>query len=154
MDGIAVAWQAVKTAIRFFFWTVIERVTRAIYANKVANQELLILKPRLPKDLYAAGYVIFVYDITWDAWRGYWRTPNHQPGDPAAEIYEIKSTTWPNVPFHEVEFTGMPEITFKCRAVSLDWCRREMPLHVEDKAQPEARTPPAAPVEEPGKVVH
>lgn len=143
MDGIKVAWCSWLAAQRFLFWTLVEATTKAIYWHKEASRELLILKPRRPKDLYDASYVLFVWDISSDAWRGYWRTPSHQPGMPAAEVYELAAPVWGNVPFHEVEFSDMPEVTFKVRAVSLEWCRGQMP-QTPAPVQPEPRLPLAA----------
>lgn len=125
MDGLKVAWRGVIASHKFFFWSVVGWITQAIYWHKVAAQEQLILKPRRPKDLYDAGYVLFAYDLTVDAWRGYWRTPQHTHGMAPAEVFEIAGRLWENVPFHEVEFSDMPAISFKVRAVALEWCRKE-----------------------------
>lgn len=141
MDGIKVAWCSWLAAQRFLFWTLVEATTRAIYWHKEASRELLILKPRRPKDLYEAGYVLFAWDIQSDAWRGYWRGPNTTPGMPADEMFEIQAQLWGNVPFHEVEFSDMPHITFKVRAVSLVWCRTQCAKPSETFMPPEIAVP-------------
>lgn len=141
MDAIRVAWRSYLAAHRFLFWAFVEWATKAIYWHKEASRELLVLKPRKPKDLYDAGYVLFAYDIQSDAWRGYWRTPDAQPGMPPAQLFEIVATLWGNVPFHEVEFSDMPEISFKVRAVSFDWCRSNCAKPSETFILPEAQMP-------------
>ena len=126
MDGVKVAWRSFIAAHKFLFWALVEWATRTIYWHKEASREMLILKPKRPKDLYDNGYVLFAYDIQWDAWRGYWRKPDAEPGMAPAELYEIPMTAFGTVPFHEVEFSAMPEISFKVRAVTLDWCREHL----------------------------
>lgn len=123
MEHVRLAWKSLVAAHRFLFWTVVAWATATIHWNKEANRELLILNPRRPKDLYDEGYVLFAYDLTWDGWRGYWRTPQHVSGMAPAEVFEIVETQWGGVPFHQVEFSDMPHISFKVRAVSLEWCR-------------------------------
>ena len=140
MDAVRVSWRGWIAAHKFLFWSLIEWATRAIYWHKEASREQLVLKPRRPKDLYDAGYVLFAWDIGADAWRGYWRNPHAVPGTPADELYEIAAPLWGNVPFHEVEFSDMPEIVFKVRAVSLEWCRKQMPQK-PPVVQPEPRLP-------------
>lgn len=125
MDGLKVAARSWIAAQKFLFWAFVAWVTHAIYWHREATREQLILRPRRPKDLYDNGYVLFAYDIPSDAWRGYWRTPSHQHGMAPAEVYQIDGPLWGNVPFHEVEFSDMREISFKVRAVALDWCRTE-----------------------------
>ena len=125
MEGIKVAWRGWRAAWAFLFWTVVEAVTRAVYWHKEASRELLILKPRRPKDLYDEGYALFAFDISIDGWVGHWRAPSAKPGTPANEVYCWKDA-WDGIPFHEVEFSDMPSITFKVRAVSLEWCRQHL----------------------------
>lgn len=142
MDGVRVAWRGWLAAHSFLFWALVEWATRTIYWHKEASREQLILKPRRPKDLYDNGYALFAYDMTWDAWRGYWRTPGHQPGMAPEEMFEIPMAAFGTVPFHEVEFSAMPEISFKCRAVALDWCREHLKKPGEWKL-PEVALPKA-----------
>lgn len=125
MDAVRVAARGVVASWKFLFWAVVAWATNAIYWHREASREQLILRPRRPKDLYDNGYVLFAYDMPSDAWRGYWRTPQHVHGMAPEEVYEIAGTLWGNVPFHEVEFSDMPEISFKVRAVARDWCRNE-----------------------------
>lgn len=134
MDGLKVAMRSWVTAHKFLFWTVIALVARwwvellhAIHWYQEASRELLVLKPRRPKDIYANGYALFAYDMAVDCWIGHWRALNALPGTPAAETYAWRET-WSGVPFHEVEFSEMPEISFKVRAVPLDWCRANLKL--------------------------
>lgn len=136
MDGVKVAWRSWLAAHRFLFWAVIEAVTRSIYWWKEANRELLILKPRTPQDLYENGYALFAYDVTRAGWIGHWRAPGTPPGTLVPPLFRLLDSQWGYVPFHEVEFSDMPHITFKVRAVSVDWCRtqqidfEEQPLQV------------------------
>jgi hypothetical protein len=132
MDGLMVALRGWVAAHKFLFWTVVAVVARwyveklhAVYWHREASREQLVLKPRLPKDLYANGYALFAYDIGADAWVGHWRTANAVPGTPAAETYAWREQ-WTGIPFHEVDFSDMPQITFKVRAVSLEWCRKNL----------------------------
>lgn len=145
MDAIKLALLGVWAALKFLFWAVVERVTHAIYWHKEASREQLILRPRRPKDLYDNGYALFAYDVSWDAWRGYWRGQNATPGLGADEVYELPMTSWGTVPFHEVEFSDMPAITFRVRAVALAWCREQMPAPKDPHglSQPKARLPVA-----------
>lgn len=150
MDGLRLAGRGVIAAVRFFFWSVVEHVTKSIHWYKEAAREQLILKPRRPKDLYDAGYVLFVYDIPTGTWLGYWRTPQHTAGMASEEVYQLAPELWGNVPFHEVEFSAMPEISFQVRAVELAWCRKQMPEKYVVPEQPEARgapLPDVSPVE-------
>jgi hypothetical protein len=132
MDGVKVAWSGWLAAHRFLFWALVAMVTRwgvvllhVIDWHKEASREMLVLNPRRPKDLYDAGYSLFAYDINVDAWIGHWRSPNALPGTLAAETYAWRET-WSGIPFHEVEFSEMPEVTFKVRAVELAWCRKNL----------------------------
>lgn len=142
MDGVKVAWRSFIAAHKFLFWALIEAATQAIYWHKEASRELLILKPRRPKDLYDTGYVLFAYSIVPDAWAGYWRAPDAQGGMAPDLAFEIEPQLWGNVPFHEVEFSAMPEITFKVRAVALDWCKEHLKKPSELK-MPEVAVPMA-----------
>lgn len=125
MESVRVAWRGWLAAHAFLFWALVEWATRAIYWNKEASREALVFNPRKPKDLYDNGYALFAFDIATSAWKGYWRRRDAQPGQPSDEVYELLETQWEYVPFHEVEFSDMPHITFKVRAVSLDWCRKQ-----------------------------
>ena len=147
MDGLKVAWRGFVAAHKFLFWSLVEWLTRAIYWHKEASREQLVLKPRKPKDLYDNAYAVFAYDMTRDAWLGYWRTPAHQPGMAPEEMFEIPMSAWGVVPFHEVEFSAMPEISFKVRAVALDWCRKHLPKPSE-VVYPEVGLPRMATPEE------
>ena len=160
MDGVKVALRSWWAAHKFLFWALLAMVTRSfvvllhiIHLHREAAREMLILKPRRPKDLYDSGYALFAYDITWDAWRGYWRTPEHTHGMAPAEVYEIAGNLWGNVPHHEVEFSEMPEVSFKVRAVSLAWCRENCAKPVNNVI-PEAALPRAAAEEDGQPTVH
>lgn len=148
MDAVRVAWRGWLAAHRFLFWAVVAWATQAIYWHREASREQLILKPRKPKDLYDAGYVLFAYDISGDGWSGYWRVPNAVPGMPAAETFKLTEGQWANAPFHEVEFSDMPHITFKVRAMALEWCRKNITQAVMAEAVEAAQEglqPPAQP---------
>lgn len=132
MDGMRVAMRSWVTAHKFLFWTVVALVARwwvellhAIHWYQEANRELLVLKPRRPRDIYDSGYALFAYDMGVDCWIGHWRTHDAVPGAPAAQTFAWRES-WTGVPFHEVEFSDMPEISFKVRAVSLAWCRKNL----------------------------
>lgn len=132
MDGVRVAFRSLVTAHKFLFWALVAGVARfwvellhAIHWYQESSRELLVLKPRRPKDLYDAAYALFAYDMSVECWIGHWRTKNAIPGTPAAETYAWREA-WTGIPFHEVEFSAMPEISFKVRAVSLAWCRENL----------------------------
>lgn len=134
MDGLRIAWRSWLTAHKFLFWTMVAGAARwwvellhAIHWYQEASRESLVLKPRRPRDVYDSGYALFAYDMSVDCWVGHWRAPNALPGTPAAETYAWRES-WNGVPFHEVEFSDMPEISFKVRAVPLDWCRVHLKL--------------------------
>lgn len=147
MDGLKVAWCGWLAAQRFLFWAVVTWMTQAIYWHREAAREALVLKPRRPKDLYDNGYALFAYSVDCDAWRGYWRSPAHTHGMAPAEVFEITAALWGNVPFHEVEFSDMPEISFKVRAVARDWCKEHLKtpseLQMPETAYPIAEAAPA-----------
>lgn len=132
MDGLRVAWRSWVTAHKFLFWAGVAAVARlwvellhAIHWYQEASRELLVLQPRRPKDIYNSGYALFAYDMSVDCWIGHWRQPDARPGQPAAETFAWRES-WTGVPFHEVEFSEMPEISFKVRAVPLAWCRKNL----------------------------
>lgn len=132
MDGIVVAWRAFVTAHKFLFWAIVAMVARwwveflhAIHWHQEASRELLVINPRTPKDAYDNGYALFAYDIAVDCWVGHWRSKDATKGSAADETYAWREQ-WTGIPFHEVEFSKMPEITFKIRAVSVDWCRKQL----------------------------
>ncbi len=132
MDGLIVAWRGWVAAQKFLFWAIIAAAARwyveklhAVYWHREASRALAVLAPRRPKDLYDQNYALFAYDISVDAWIGHWRTPSAVPGMPAAETYAWREQ-WTGIPFHEVEFKDMPQITFKVRAVSVEWCRANL----------------------------
>jgi hypothetical protein len=62
------------------------RALHAIDWHKEASREMLVLKPRRPKDLYDNGYALFAYDINVDAGSGTGARPM-RPGTLAAETY-------------------------------------------------------------------
>lgn len=134
MDGLIVAWRSFLAAHKFLFWALVALVARwwvellhAINWYQEASREMLVLSPRRPKDVYDNGYALFAYDLGADCWVGHWREPNALPGQPGAETYAWRES-WSGIPFHEVNFTDMPQITFKVRAVSLAWCRKHLKL--------------------------
>lgn len=132
MDGLIVAWRSFLAAHKFLFWALVATVARwwvellhAVNWYQEASRELLVMSPRRPKDAYDNGFALFAYDMSVDCWIGHWRAPNAVPGTPAAETYAWRES-WNGIPFHEVNFSEMPEISFKVRAVSLAWCREHL----------------------------
>lgn len=134
MDGVKAAWRGVVASHKFFFWALIAWATQAVYWFQEASREQLILRPRVPKDLYDNGYALFAFDINSDSWKGYWRRPDAQPGQLADENFYLLESQWDYVPAHDVEFSNMPHLTYPMRAVSLAWCREnvstEPPMHL------------------------
>jgi hypothetical protein len=124
-----VAWRSWLAAHKFLFWTLVERdeLLHAIHWHKEASRELLILKPRRPKDLYDAATRSSPTTSASTLDRAlaraerrarHARRPRPSPG----------ATLWTGIPFHEVEFSDMPQISFKVRAVPLEWCREHLKL--------------------------
>lgn len=140
MDAIKLAARSLWAAHKFLFWALVEWATQAIYWHKEASREQLILRPRRPADLYDNGYALFAYDVPYDTWLGHWRFKDQPRGTPSSEVFDIQAPLWGNVPFHEVEFSDMPEITFRVRAVSLEWCRANCAKPAK-AAMPEASLP-------------
>ena len=121
------AWQAWKYATRFAFWTLIESLTAAISANKKAMRELTAFNPANPKELFAAGYAIFFYDLSWDNWQGCWREPNAPPHlavYPEFTVYAFGD--WKSIPWHRVTFKELEYDKREFRAVPLSYARRNL----------------------------
>jgi hypothetical protein len=121
------AWAAWKAATRFLFWAMVQTITRSINANKEAERQVTAFHPKNPSDLYACGFALFIYDASWDSWRGYWRDKNERPG--LLKEAEWSVTNWSGIPWNKVEFSDTRFQAYdQIRAVPLDYCQRHLRL--------------------------
>jgi hypothetical protein len=118
------AWMAWRSASLTLFWATIEALTRAASLRGMAARELTILHPDKPKDLFAAGYAVFLFEPYWDAWHGYWLAPDASPHLSPEPLF--RATDWSAVPWHRVVFKDASYDTREFRAVPLAYARRHL----------------------------
>jgi hypothetical protein len=108
----------------------VQSITHSINVSKEATLQITAFSPRNPQDVYAAGFALFIYDATWDAWRGYWRDKTALSG--TMKEPEFSVTEWRGIPWHEVKFTDPYWSMYAyTRAVSLDYCRGQLRIDQE-----------------------
>jgi hypothetical protein len=118
MDGLRVACGMVA-AHKFFFWTrrrALASTARDLLAQggepRAAGAQAAPAEGPVRQRLRALRLRPAL-----DAGSGTGARRTRSPGMPAAETYAWREQ-WDGIPFHEVEFSDMPQITFKVRAVS------------------------------------
>lgn len=122
-ERISIAWVAWKAATRFMFWTLVEVVSGAVSAKKEAARNITGLRPATPKEAFAAGYALFVFELHSDAWNGIWRASNDSTY--ISPMFECRD--WHGIPWHRVEFTSPTVyLTSECRAVELKYAQKHL----------------------------
>lgn len=117
-----IEWASWKAATRCLFWRAVEMVTFAVTMNKQAARQLTALNPDKPQDCFDQGFAVFIYDISWDRWHGYWRK-QEEPRYVAIEP-QFTCEKWAGVPWHPVTFKSIPKL--EGRAVDLEFARERL----------------------------
>lgn len=121
MRNAYAAWVA---ATRFMFWSFVEAITSAVDLRKNAQRELTAFNPRKPKDIFASGYAVFLWEPYWDDWKGYWSPPDRPPHVVATPDFQV--TSWNGIPWHRVKFTEYSGDGREFRAVPLEYARKNL----------------------------
>ena len=118
-------WKAWKAATRFLFWAIVERITNAIALHKEAALQITAFNPRVPNDMWDAGFVLFTYDINYDEMSGFWREPGYDSGKFVNSDYVMRVTE--NIPYHVVNFSEMHYYKgFEVRAVAKEYADKHL----------------------------
>lgn len=97
------AWHAWKAASLLLFWSMVEWATCAIALNKKAQRQRTVFHPRTPQELFDNGFAVFIYDISLDCLRGFWRRPDHPKGQVDEEFW-WNPDVQTEVPWHPIHF--------------------------------------------------
>lgn len=118
----AYAFAAWRSATKLLWWTFVQSLSGAVIANAKASAQMAGLNPRTPRDCWRAGYALFRFDLTSDAWQGSGPT---EPGHYSLPKYQCAD--WSVVPWHLVEFSEATHLNREeIRAVSLAYCEAHL----------------------------
>lgn len=112
------AYRAWVAASKFLFWAFVESITRAISINKKAALAASAFNPRNPRDLWAAGYIIFAPNISMNGYDGHLppteaELAKYVPSRIEYFVHGFGDSAWSGIPYHDVSYSDP-----SCRTLS------------------------------------